>query len=111
MLGTVWQTCQPVLGGSASVLLVDLPASCWWICRYYLIGRLVGVRGGGVAPARNSRAAAGSGGYRAGVLTAYRRLFAVPGARAFTAAGFVMRLPLAMVGLGCVLLITRTGGS
>jgi MFS family permease len=45
------------------------------------------------------------------VLSAYRRLFAVPGARSFTAAGFVMRLPLSMIGLGCVLLITRTGGS
>jgi predicted MFS family arabinose efflux permease len=45
------------------------------------------------------------------MLTAYRRLFAVPGARAFSAAGFVMRMPLAMLGLGCVLLITRTGGS
>src|SRR5262249_51521936 len=49
--------------------------------------------------------------YRTGVLTAYRRLFAIPGAAAFTAAGFVMRLPLAMIGLGCVLLVTRTGGS
>src|SRR5207248_2064997 len=36
---------------------------------------------------------------------------AVPGARSFTAAGFVMRLPISMIGLGCVLLITRTGGS
>jgi MFS family permease len=45
------------------------------------------------------------------VLSSYRRLFAVPGARAFTAAGFVLRMPISMVSLGCVLLITRTGGS
>jgi MFS family permease len=45
------------------------------------------------------------------VFTTYRRLFAVPGARSFTAAGFVMRLPISMIGLGCMLLITRTGGS
>jgi MFS family permease len=45
------------------------------------------------------------------VLSTYRRLFTVPGARAFTSAGFVMRMPISMIGLGCVLLITRTGGS
>jgi len=45
------------------------------------------------------------------VLSTYRRLLAVPGAPAFTAAGFVMRLPISMIGLGCILLITRTGGS
>jgi hypothetical protein len=63
------------------------------------------------SPAQISCATGAPAGYRAGVLTAYRRLFAIPGAPAFSAAGFVMRLPLAMVGLGCVLLITRTGGS
>lgn len=45
------------------------------------------------------------------MLSSYRRLFAIPGARAFTGAGFVLRMPISMIGLGCVLLITRTGGS
>lgn len=47
----------------------------------------------------------------AAVWSAYRNLLALPGAARFTAAAFVMRLPISMTGLGCVLLITRTGGS
>jgi len=45
------------------------------------------------------------------VLSTYRELFAIPGARAFSAAAFVMRLPISMIGLGIMLLIVRTGGS
>ena len=41
---------------------------------------------------------------------AYRRVLATPEARAFTAAGFVARLPLAMTGLGIVLLISHRPG-
>jgi predicted MFS family arabinose efflux permease len=44
------------------------------------------------------------------VLTTYRRALALPGAWQFSSTGFVARLPIAMVGLGIVLLIsTRTG--
>lgn len=41
----------------------------------------------------------------------YARLFAVPGARRFTLAGWVARLPAPMLGLGCVLLVERETGS
>jgi predicted MFS family arabinose efflux permease len=44
------------------------------------------------------------------MLSSYRRALALPGAWQFSATGFVARLPIAMVGLGIVLLIsTRTG--
>lgn len=42
---------------------------------------------------------------------AYRRVLSTPEARAFTAAGFAARLPMAMTGLGIVLLISITSGS
>ncbi|MBI1757641.1 MAG: MFS transporter [Actinobacteria bacterium] len=45
------------------------------------------------------------------MLTTYRRLLTLPGAASFTVAGFVTRMPISMIGLGCVLLITRSGGS
>jgi MFS family permease len=41
----------------------------------------------------------------------YRRLFAVPGARVFVAAGFVGRMPMAMTGIGIVLLVSAVTGS
>ncbi|GAA1914179.1 MFS transporter [Streptomyces sodiiphilus] len=41
----------------------------------------------------------------------YRDLLAVPGAPAFVTAGFVARLPVAMRGLGCLLLVSATTGS
>jgi MFS family permease len=41
----------------------------------------------------------------------YLRLFAVPGARAFSAAGWVGRLPAPMLGLGAVLLVEEETGS
>ncbi len=44
------------------------------------------------------------------MLSTYRRALALPGAWQFSATGIVARLPIAMVGLGIVLLIsTRTG--
>jgi predicted MFS family arabinose efflux permease len=45
------------------------------------------------------------------VLTTYRRALALPGAWQFSATGFVARLPIAMVGLGIVLLISSETGS
>ena len=44
-------------------------------------------------------------------LGAYRQILADPRARAFSAAGFVARLPISMTGLGIVLLISLTSGS
>jgi MFS family permease len=41
----------------------------------------------------------------------YRRLFAVPGARAFSLTGAVARLPMATAGLGTVLLVAGETGS
>jgi hypothetical protein len=45
------------------------------------------------------------------VLTSYRALLAVPGGPAFSAAAFVMRLPISMLGLGTVLLVVSSTGS
>ncbi|MGY1770109.1 MFS transporter [Blastococcus sp. SYSU D00813] len=45
------------------------------------------------------------------VFAPYARLFALPGARAFTAAGWVGRLPAPMLGLGAVLLVEGETGS
>jgi MFS family permease len=45
------------------------------------------------------------------VLTTYRRALSLPGAWQFSASGFVARLPIAMTGLGIVLLITAQTGS
>ena len=42
---------------------------------------------------------------------AYRQVLGTPAARAFTAAGFVARLPMSMTGLGIVLLVSLTTGS
>jgi MFS family permease len=41
----------------------------------------------------------------------YTRLFAVPGARTFSLAGWVARLPMPMVGLGALLLVAQKTGS
>jgi predicted MFS family arabinose efflux permease len=45
------------------------------------------------------------------VLTTYRRALALPGAWQFSLTGFVARLPIAMIGLGIVLLISTETGS
>ncbi len=45
------------------------------------------------------------------MLTAYRRILAVPGARLFSATGLVGRLPMSMEGLGIVLLVEDVTGS
>jgi MFS family permease len=45
------------------------------------------------------------------VLGPYRRVLAVPGGAAFSLAGFVARLPIAMQTLGIVLLVAATRGS
>ena len=41
------------------------------------------------------------------MLTSYRRVFAHPGAVAFSATGLVARLPISMMTLGIVLLVAR----
>ena len=41
----------------------------------------------------------------------YLRLFAVPGSRAFSFAGWVARLPIPMLGLGALLLVQHETGS
>jgi MFS family permease len=45
------------------------------------------------------------------MLTTYRRVFAHPGAFAFSSAGLVARLPIAMMTLGIVLLVSALTGS
>ncbi len=45
------------------------------------------------------------------MLQSYRRVLALPGAAAFSAAGLVARLPISMAGLGIVLLIAGSTGS
>ena len=45
------------------------------------------------------------------VLTSYRRVFAHPGAAAFSATGLVARLPISMMTLGIVLLVSTLTGS
>lgn len=45
------------------------------------------------------------------MLGSYRALLAVPGGPAFSAAAFIMRLPIAMFGLGTVLLVVGSTGS
>ena len=45
------------------------------------------------------------------MLAPYRRVLAHPGAVAFSASGFVGRLPISMVGLGIVLLVSEQSGS
>jgi MFS family permease len=45
------------------------------------------------------------------VFAPYARLFAVPGARAFSLTGWLARLPMATVGLGSVLLVAGETGS
>ncbi|MFR9798029.1 MFS transporter [Streptomyces sp. MS06] len=43
--------------------------------------------------------------------SAYRALFSAPGSRAFSAAGFLGRLPLSMMGIGVVTMISQLSGS
>lgn len=45
------------------------------------------------------------------MLTPYRRILTLPGTAAFTSAGFLARLPMAMTGLGIVLLVSDRTGS
>ncbi len=45
------------------------------------------------------------------MLTPYRRVLGRPGGLAFSGAGFVARLPISMVGLGCILLVSSRTGS
>ncbi len=45
------------------------------------------------------------------MLTTYRRVLAHPGALLFSATGLVARLPIAMIGLGIVLLVSEATGS
>lgn len=45
------------------------------------------------------------------MLSAYRRVLVLPGAARFSASAFVARLPIAMVGLGIVLLVSERTGS
>jgi MFS family permease len=45
------------------------------------------------------------------MLTSYRRVFARPGAFAFSATGLVARLPISMMTLGIVLLVSELSGS
>ncbi|MEU9387860.1 MFS transporter, partial [Streptomyces sp. NPDC048279] len=40
----------------------------------------------------------------------YRALFAVPGTKGFSAAGFVGRMPLSMMGIGVVTMISQIDG-
>lgn len=45
-----------------------------------------------------------------GLMRAYRAIFAAPGALAFSAAGFIARLPIAMIGIGIVTMISQLRG-
>ncbi len=45
------------------------------------------------------------------MLTAYRTALSTPGAKAFTTSGFIARLPIAMIGLGIVLMVSTLTGS
>jgi MFS family permease len=45
------------------------------------------------------------------VLGPYREILSLPGAFAFSGAGFVARLPISMIGIGIVLLVSSTTGS
>lgn len=45
------------------------------------------------------------------MLSPYRRILTLPGTLAFSASGFVARLPLSMVGLGIVVLVSERSGS
>ncbi|HEY7042231.1 MAG TPA: MFS transporter, partial [Nocardioidaceae bacterium] len=45
------------------------------------------------------------------MLTPYRKVLSVPGALAFTSAGFLARLPISMATLGIVLLVVGETGS
>jgi len=46
-----------------------------------------------------------------GGLRSYLRLLRTPGAKGFSSAGFVARMPLSMIGIGSVLLVQRETGS
>ncbi|MGA5165319.1 MULTISPECIES: MFS transporter [Streptomyces] len=62
------------------------------------------------APVPPRRAARGTRGAR-GTLASYRRLFATPGARAFTAGNLVARLPMGMFSVSAVIMIAGEYGS
>ncbi|MFD3720265.1 MFS transporter [Streptomyces sp. NPDC058674] len=65
------------------------------------------------APAAPARAGAGRGRGRGGALGPgpYRRLFALPGTRAFTAGNLLARLPMGMFGVSAVMMIAGQRGS
>lgn len=44
------------------------------------------------------------------MLSSYRRIFAAPGTRGFSAAGFVARMPLSMTGIGVVTMLSQLRG-
>ncbi|MET7800185.1 MFS transporter [Streptomyces decoyicus] len=64
-----------------------------------------------VRPARPVRPAPRRARFRLRVLAPYRRIFAVPGARAFTAANLLARLPMGMLSVSAVLMIAGSRGS
>jgi MFS family permease len=45
------------------------------------------------------------------VLSPYRAIFAAPGTRGFSAAGFVARMPLSMLGIGVVTMVSQLTGA
>ncbi len=49
--------------------------------------------------------------YRRNVLSPYTELLRIPGTLRFSSSGFVARLPLSMLGLGCILFLTLQGNS
>lgn len=64
-----------------------------------------------VRPARPVRPAPRRGRPRLRALAPYRRIFAVPGTRAFTAANLPARLPMGMLSVSAVLMIAGSRGS
>ncbi|WP_407552681.1 MFS transporter [Streptomyces sp. Pv4-95] len=62
-------------------------------------------------PARPPRRAPRPRRSRRGPLVPYRRIFAVPGTRAFTAANLLARLPMGMLSISAVLMIAGSRGS
>ncbi|MFF8829864.1 MFS transporter [Streptomyces sp. NPDC015131] len=64
----------------------------------------------GPGPSGSGRTAA-HGGRRGGTAAAYRRLFAPPGARAFTAGNLLARLPMGMFSVSAVIMIAGAYGS
>lgn len=64
-----------------------------------------------MAATREQKAAAEDAQRAPGGLAGYPRLLRTPGAKGFSGAGFVARMPLSMIGIGTVLLVQRETGS